>query len=101
MAARSVEVARIVREVINCIPGDNLGIHAHNDTGQAISNSLAAVLAGVRQVQGTLNGIGERCGNADLISIIPTLILKPLTPTVSRPASARRACRHLAPLKGV
>jgi 2-isopropylmalate synthase len=73
------EVARIVREVIEAgIPGDNLGIHAHNDTGQAVSNSLAAVLAGVRQVQGTLNGIGERCGNADLISIIPSLILKPL-----------------------
>ena len=73
------EVARIVREVIEAgIPGDILGIHAHNDTGQAVSNSLAAVLAGVRQVQGTLNGIGERCGNADLISIIPTLILKPL-----------------------
>jgi 2-isopropylmalate synthase len=73
------EVARIVREVIEAgISGDNLGIHAHNDTGQAVSNSLAAVLAGVRQVQGTLNGIGERCGNADLISIIPTLILKPL-----------------------
>jgi 2-isopropylmalate synthase len=73
------EVARIVREVIEAgIPGDNLGIHAHNDTGQAVANSLAAVLAGVRQIQGTLNGIGERCGNADLISIIPTLILKPL-----------------------
>jgi 2-isopropylmalate synthase len=77
--AQPFEVARIVREVIEAgIPGDNLGIHAHNDTGQAVSNSLAAVLAGVRQVQGTLNGIGERCGNADLISIIPTLILKPL-----------------------
>ncbi len=73
------EVARIVREVIEAgIPGDNLGIHAHNDTGQAVANSLAAVLAGVRQVQGTLNGIGERCGNADLIAIIPTLVLKPL-----------------------
>ena len=57
---------RIVREVITAgIPGDNLGIHAHNDTGQAVANSLAAVLAGVCQVQGTLNGIGERCGNAD------------------------------------
>jgi 2-isopropylmalate synthase len=77
--AQPFEVARIVREVIEAgIPGDNLGIHAHNDTGQAVANSLAAVLAGVRQVQGTLNGIGERCGNADLISIIPTLILKPL-----------------------
>ena len=74
-----VEVARIVREVIaSGIPGANLGIHAHNDTGQAVANSLAAVLAGCCQVQGTLNGIGERCGNADLIAIIPTLILKPL-----------------------
>ena len=59
------------------IPGDHLGIHAHDDTGQAVANSLAAVEAGVRQIQGTLNGIGERCGNANLISIIPTLMLKP------------------------
>jgi 2-isopropylmalate synthase len=77
--AQPFEIARIVREVIaSGIPGANLGIHAHNDTGQAVANSLAAVLAGVRQMQGTLNGIGERCGNADLISIIPTLVLKPL-----------------------
>ncbi len=48
----------------------------HNDTEQAVANSLAAVLAGVRQIQGTLNGIGERCGNANLVSIIPTLLLK-------------------------
>ena len=54
-----------------------LGIHAHNDTDQAAANSLAAVDAGVRQIQGTLNGIGERCGNANLVSIIPTLALKP------------------------
>ncbi|MGV3551718.1 citramalate synthase [Rhizobium sp.] len=59
------------------IPGDHLGIHAHNDTGQAVANSLAAIEAGVRQVQGTLNGIGERCGNANLVTIIPTLVLKP------------------------
>ncbi len=59
------------------IPGENLGIHAHDDTGQAVANSLIAVEAGVRQIQGTLNGIGERCGNANLISIIPTLALKP------------------------
>src|SRR5690606_17235127 len=59
------------------IPGANLGIHAHDDTGQAVANSLAAVEAGARQIQGTLNGIGERCGNANLITIIPTLALKP------------------------
>jgi 2-isopropylmalate synthase len=72
------EVRDIVGRVIaSGIPGENLGIHAHDDTGQAVANSLAAVEAGVRQIQGTLNGIGERCGNANLVSIIPTLILKP------------------------
>ena len=59
------------------IPGGHVGIHAHNDTEQAVANSLAAVRAGARQIQGTLNGLGERCGNANLVSIIPTLKLKP------------------------
>ena len=58
------------------IPGDHVGIHAHNDTEQAVAISLAAVRAGARQIQGTLNGLGERCGNANLVSIIPTLKLK-------------------------
>ncbi|MER8415702.1 citramalate synthase [Mesorhizobium sp. M1342] len=72
------EVRAIVEKVISSgISGDHLGIHAHDDTGQAVANSLAAVQAGVRQIQGTLNGIGERCGNANLISIVPTLALKP------------------------
>jgi 2-isopropylmalate synthase len=71
------EVERIVGEVCAKIPGDHVGIHAHNDTEQAVANSLAAVRAGARQIQGTLNGLGERCGNANLISIIPTLKLKP------------------------
>ncbi len=72
------EVRAIVEAVIaSGIPGDHLGIHAHDDTGQAVANSLAAVEAGVRQIQGTLNGVGERCGNANLVSIIPTLVLKP------------------------
>ena len=70
------EVGDIVHTVSKVIPGNNLGIHAHNDTENAVSNSLAAVLAGVRQVQGTINGLGERCGNANLMSIIPTLFLK-------------------------
>tara|TARA_Y100001970_G_scaffold280921_1_gene390701 strand:- start:34 stop:1635 length:1602 start_codon:yes stop_codon:yes gene_type:complete len=70
------EVARIVTEVTKYVPGKNLGIHAHNDTGNAVANSLAAVLAGARQVQGTINGLGERCGNANLMSIIPTIHLK-------------------------
>lgn len=72
------EIRDIVAAVIAAgVPGDRLGIHAHNDTGQAVANSLAAIEAGVRQVQGTLNGIGERCGNANLVTILPTLVLKP------------------------
>ena len=70
------EVTRIVTEVSRTVPGSHLGIHAHNDTEQAVANSLAAVLAGVRQIQGTLNGLGERCGNANLCTLIPTLKLK-------------------------
>lgn len=71
------EVREIVSAVAKAIPGDHLGIHSHNDTEQAVANSLAAVEAGVRQIQGTLNGIGERCGNANLISVIGTLCTKP------------------------
>jgi 2-isopropylmalate synthase len=71
------EIEAIVREVARTIPGDHLGIHAHDDTGQAVANSLAAVRGGARQIQGPLNGIGERCGNANLTSLIPTLLLKP------------------------
>ncbi|OJX81286.1 citramalate synthase [Magnetospirillum sp. 64-120] len=71
------DITRIVGEVIAAgIPGENLGIHCHNDTEAAVANSLAAVAAGVRQVQGTINGLGERCGNANLVSIIPNLMLK-------------------------
>ena len=70
------EVSKIIKEVIKHIPGKNLGIHAHNDTENAVANSLVAVQAGVRQVQGTLNGLGERCGNANLVSLIPTFFLK-------------------------
>src|SRR5882672_3853254 len=71
------EVEAIVKAVIASVPGDHVGIHAHDDTGQAVANSLAAVRAGARQIQGTLNGLGERCGNANLTSVIPTLMLKP------------------------
>jgi 2-isopropylmalate synthase len=70
------EVESIVRTVTERIPGSNLGIHTHNDTENAVANSLAAVRAGARMVQGTLNGLGERCGNANLVSLIPTLMLK-------------------------
>ncbi|WP_018687466.1 citramalate synthase [Ahrensia kielensis] len=71
------EIYSIVKAVIAAgIDGDKLGIHAHNDTEQAVANSLAAVDAGVRQIQGTLNGLGERCGNANLVTLIATLALK-------------------------
>ncbi|MGQ0456196.1 MAG: citramalate synthase [Hyphomicrobium sp.] len=70
------EVERIVAEVAKHVPGANLGIHTHNDTENAVANTLMAVRAGCRQIQGTLNGLGERCGNANMTSIIPTLLLK-------------------------
>jgi 2-isopropylmalate synthase len=70
------EVERIVAEIAQQVPGDRLGIHTHNDTENAVANTLAAIRAGARQVQGTLNGLGERCGNANLVSLIPTLMLK-------------------------
>jgi 2-isopropylmalate synthase len=67
--AAGVDQARRVLSV-------ELGIHCHNDCDVAVANSLAAVARGCRQVQGTMNGIGERCGNADLVSIIANLALK-------------------------
>lgn len=70
------EVGDIVHAVAKALPDAKLGVHCHNDTENAVANSLAAVQAGVRQVQGTINGIGERCGNANLIAIIPSLMLK-------------------------
>ena len=71
------EIGEITRAVIaSGIPGDHLGIHTHDDTGNAVAGSLAAVDAGARQIQGTLNGLGERCGNANLTTLIPTLLLK-------------------------
>nr|WP_321509532.1 citramalate synthase [uncultured Celeribacter sp.] len=71
------EVYQITLKVIEAgIPGTHLGIHTHDDTGNAVANSLAAVNAGARQVQGTLNGLGERCGNANLVTLLPTFLLK-------------------------
>jgi 2-isopropylmalate synthase len=70
------EVREIVADVARHVPGSHLGIHTHNDTENAVANTLAAVRAGARHIQGTLNGLGERCGNANLTSLIPTLLLK-------------------------
>lgn len=71
------EIAAIVRRAGEVVPGSHLGIHAHDDCGCAVANSLAAVEAGARQIQGTLNGLGERCGNANLVTLIGALKLKP------------------------
>ena len=70
------EVYDIVAATKAFLPAADLGIHCHNDSGLAVANTLAAIKAGARQVQGTLNGLGERCGNADLITLIPTLMVK-------------------------
>jgi 2-isopropylmalate synthase len=70
------EIERIVAAAAKIVPAERIGIHCHNDTENAVANTLAAVRAGARQIQGTLNGLGERCGNANLISLIPTLMLK-------------------------
>ncbi len=70
------DVYRIVSEIKAKLPQAALGIHAHNDTEQAVAVSLAAVRGGARQIQGTLNGLGERCGNANLCALLPTLLLK-------------------------
>ena len=72
-----VEIGEITAAVTRAgIPGDQLGIHTHNDTETGVAGALAAVIAGARQIQGTLNGLGERCGNANLTALIPTLLLK-------------------------
>ncbi len=70
------EIEAIVTQVREALPDARLGIHAHNDGESGVANSVAAVRAGVRQVQGTINGYGERCGNANLCAIIPNVELK-------------------------
>ncbi len=70
------QVDDVVRQVVGAFPGQRFGIHCHNDSGCAVANTLAAVRAGVSQVQGTCNGIGERVGNTDLLTVIADLELK-------------------------
>jgi len=70
------EFREIIEQVKKTFPGIAIGIHAHNDCGLAVANSLMAIHCGANHVQGTINGFGERCGNADLIQIIPSIILK-------------------------
>ncbi|HKX76635.1 MAG TPA: citramalate synthase [Acidimicrobiia bacterium] len=76
------EIVATIEKVAASLPGADLGVHFHNDAGCAVASSLAAVHAGVRQVQGCINGYGERTGNADLCSIIPDLVLKMGLPVI-------------------
>ncbi len=71
-----LEIIKIVKKVVSEFPGRIVGIHAHDDCGLAVANSMAAVDAGARHVQGTFTGFGERCGNAPLTTLIPNLQLK-------------------------
>ncbi|MGY6412292.1 MAG: citramalate synthase [Alkalilacustris sp.] len=87
-------IGRTTAQVIAAgLPGDRLGIHTHDDTGTAVAGALAAVDAGARQIQGTLNGLGERCGNANLTTLIPTLALK--SPWAERFATGVRGLDRL------
>jgi 2-isopropylmalate synthase len=74
--ALPAEVARMTHAAAQAVGAERLGIHTHNDTENAVANTLAAIDAGARHIQGTVNGLGERCGNANLVSLIPTLMLK-------------------------
>ncbi len=85
------QIADAVHEVLDAT-GAKLGIHCHNDTGCAVANSLAAVDAGATHVQGTLNGYGERTGNADLVTVVANLVIKKDLPVLDR-ANLREATR--------
>ncbi len=71
-----MEIKEIIEQVVKELPEPNYGIHVHNDAELAVANSIVAIGLGLRHVQGTINGYGERCGNANLCSIIPNLELK-------------------------
>lgn len=87
------EIVAIVGEVSAFVPLPRMGVHVHNDGGVAVANSIAAVHAGVKMVQGTVNGFGERCGNADLIPIMANLQLK-----MKKRCLSDAALRHLTSL---
>ena len=102
----SEDIAAMVRQAINAVqPGyaGTFGIHAHNDAELAVANSLAAVRAGATHVQGTINGYGERCGNANLCSIIPNLVLKMGVPVVEEEQLAwlTESARYVAELANI
>ena len=87
------EIVEVIGHVDAALPGAGIGVHFHNDAGCAVASSLAAVKAGVRQIQGCVNGYGERTGNADLSSILPDLMLK-----MDRPVLSVTQLEQLAPI---
>jgi len=87
------QIVDVIGRVGATIPGAEIGVHFHNDAGCAVASSLAAVEAGVRQIQGCVNGYGERTGNADLSSILPDLVLK-----MDRPVLSADQLSQLAPI---
>ncbi|MBT4922681.1 MAG: citramalate synthase [Rickettsiales bacterium] len=89
------EISKIVGKVTKEIEADALSIHCHNDTGCAVANTLAAVRAGISHIQGTINGLGERCGNADLTTLIPILSLK-LDYDISVDRDRLRSLKHVS-----
>ncbi|MGI8518031.1 MAG: citramalate synthase [Acidimicrobiia bacterium] len=97
------EITHIVERVGEVVPGAELGVHFHNDAGCAVASSLAAVRAGVRQIQGCINGYGERTGNADLCTIIPDLVLKMGVPVLSadRLAELAPTSHHVAEIVNI
>lgn len=97
------EIIHIVERVGEVVPGAELGVHFHNDAGCAVASSLAAVRAGVRQIQGCINGYGERTGNADLCTIIPDLVLKMGLPVLSvdRLAELAPTSHHVAEIVNI
>jgi len=89
------EISKIIGEVTKVIDGDALSIHCHNDAGCAVANTLAAIKAGVSHIQGTINGLGERCGNANLTTLIPILSLK-LNYDISVDKEKLRSLKHVS-----
>ena len=95
------EIYMVTKEVVTLLDGVNVAIHCHNDTGCAVANSMAGVYGGANQVQGTFIGIGERCGNANLSTIIPNLVIKSAYSCSCNVAQLFDAARHIAEISNV
>lgn len=95
------KIFNIVRTVVNKFPNAKIGIHAHNDCGMAVASSIMAVEAGATHVQGTFLGFGERCGNANLSTIIPNLVLKGHCETNCNLELLTKVANHIAEISNI